>query len=1467
MRKKLLILSLSVVGLFPVVAADTNSGAFSGQKIAETFAALDAKNSYSEEFTAAELNMLPCGVKKTINNNEFAVAVSNLALHNDYAELTVFARMKISQRPAPLYFAAAGLKFFYDTGFGGDASLVLLGDVDIPINEHTKLTLRGGSLDTETGAVAPGKKTALSVDCSGFKELEVEAGLVFSESFIQKVSESGSVLPDPVSADFSIVVNDWSNLFVQINLPTFQIKGLDGFLFTLSDISFDFSDHQNPAPSAFPSGYAARYMIGGSPDLWRGVSAKNLKVTLPKDFSKNGAPVSFSAQNLLIDDNGISGLFTGENILPIDIGNASGWAFSIRKFFLEMEAHKIKSGGFDGLIGLPVGDSVLLDYRAQIMGNNNYQLVVALKDTLDFDMLMGKATLAPNSSVTIQMKNGKFMPEANLNGFLTIQADVSGEETQLKNIEFRSLRFKTEVPYASVGYMGYAGEIKLFNLPASISHISVEAPSDRLNLGFDLSINLDDKYLSASSRLNISSRYITTNDRGQWKYQGLKIDKIGLQNCEIAGLISLSGNLELMENDPVYGNGFSGDIELKFKKIIEGCSVSVAVAFGSKNGLRYWFVDGAATFPTPIPVVGAIGINGFGGGACMGMKRVLNGGLGKSKTGCGFLPDKNLGLGLKAAVFFKTMQGNALSGEASFEMLFNNSGGINTIGFYGYAEFAGNIPGLEGGIAKISSAFKGFVDKENQLTQGNPSGISALEKNKQENPSEAAKQSTGAEEKAANANIAAAVGILYSVQERTLHANFDFYVNAAGGMIRGTASNHRAGVGVLHISPQKWYVFLGRPDDRIGLQVGIPGIATVKADSYFMLGDDIPGSPPPPLEVSSYLSQKGESYNYMRDLNGLQSGRGIAFGASLGFSTGDLTFLILYARFQAKAGFDIMIKDYQNAQCRGRSGPIGINGWYANGQAYAYLGGELGVKVNLKFFKGRFPIISGGCAALLQAKLPNPTWFGGAMGVHFNLLGGLVKGNMRFKFNIGEECEIIFPGTSPLEVSMISDLSPTPNAAEVDVFTAPQLALTNPARTEFEMSDENGTKKYRIFLDKFTLKDGNNSIPGEIKWSSENTVATFYSHEVLPPYKSLKLEVAVGFEEYANGRWSVVSTSGQKALETRDLTFTTGGAPDYIPEHNVEYAYPVKNQLYYYPKESTKGYVQLKRGQEYLFPTNGWSYSVQIDRSDRSEKKNFTYDASNKRLHYDLPNLVRNEAYSIDFISTPTATSSSTSTQQKETVLLSEEDNLVTQTSAAAGQVIRESSGKSLLAYAFRSSKYYTFKEKVSNLRKVNVMTDLDGPYTVGLSFRISSPEEFDDVETYGTEESGNKALITAQAVLTDDYYKQLIYPLLYKDYPAAPNLQLGRESDGIGVPPVYGFGKWVETEKFPVRYYIPKYYLNDFRELRAKYVNGGQANHPLVNASFPDILSGKYPAILQYVLPGGESGTSVNFDYEINKK
>ena len=137
----------------------------------------------------------------------------------------------------------------------------------------------------------------------------------------------------------------------------------------------------------------------------------------------------------------------------------------------------------------------------------------------------------------------------------------------------------------------------------------------------------------------------------------------------------------------------------------------------------------------------------------------------------------------------------------------------------------------------------------------------------------------------------------------------------------------------------------------------------------------------------------------------------------------------------------------------------------------------------------------------------------------------------------------------------------------------------------FEASNDNGEQKiYRIQLQEFLIKnESGTAIQGKLIWSKERTSVRFQPKEVLPPNSKLSAEVRVAFEELVNGAWKQVYSSGKPALEEKIVSFTTGGAPENIPVENIVYAYPALEQRYLLPKESAKGFVQLKLGQKYLF--------------------------------------------------------------------------------------------------------------------------------------------------------------------------------------------------------------------------------------------------------------------------------------------
>jgi hypothetical protein len=590
-----------------------------------------------------------------------------------------------------------------------------------------------------------------------------------------------------------------------------------------------------------------------------------------------------------------------------------------------------------------------------------------------------------------------------------------------------------------------------------------------------------------------------------------------------------------------------------------------------------------------------------------------------------------------------------------------------------------------------------------------------------------------------------------------------------------------------------------------------------------------------------------------------------------------------------------MLKDYGDAYCEGRSGPIGIDGWYANGQTYAYLQGELGVKVNLLFVKKKIPVIKGGAAALLQAKLPNPSWFSGYLGVKFDLLGGLVKGNMRMKITLGEECEIVMPESQlsdMLDMEVIGDITPNDRMSDVDVFSSPQAAFNMRIDKTFTFDDA-GSKSYRIKLDKFSVTQNGSPLDGELKWNYDKNVVSFLPHEILPSQKELKIVVSIVFEEYKNGYWITVKEDNKILSESKEITFTTGVAPDVIPPQNIAYCYPVIDQKYFFTGESAKGYVQLKQGQAYLFSSDMHHEIHFLKGNGITQKISLTYNSAAKRIEYTMSGIEKSSSYTFDIVSFAEASESNRDTERRKTVELSTDDkenNSVSMRDAKAGDAIQGDAGKNRLSYTFATSAYSTLKEKVESITKTDPYVwrygenadEKDMGSDWYLQYNINGGEPFDVAELVGVTNSSNKPLIDVYATLSDNYYKSKIKPLLYTSYPLNGITFTHRNPDIFGVPParaVMLLSKYltaveqgnltgVVKQIFPFRYDLSRVYHQDFSNLRErvtnKYLHTEQYKNYayLMNASFPQLDYGDYEIQLRYVFPDGTKGSIGKFTY-----
>ena len=537
------------------------------------------------------------------------------------------------------------------------------------------------------------------------------------------------------------------------------------------------------------------------------------------------------------------------------------------------------------------------------------------------------------------------------------------------------------------------------------------------------------------------------------------------------------------------------------------------------------------------------------------------------------------------------------------------------------------------------------------------------------------------------------------------------------------------------------------------------------------------------------------------------------------------------------------------------------------------------------------PIISGGAAVLLQAKLPNPVWMRGYVGGNMNVLGGLIKGKFRFKLEIGHECQ--FENASPLGgIKLITDVTPKESSADVDVFAVPQAAFSMKVNEAFVIPEDTGDVTYKVILEKFKVLDGSTEIPGAFEWSSMKDRVNFVSTDILPPNKELKVQVEVSFQKMVNGIFQPIKVDGKVTTEYEERLFTTGGAPDHIPLTNIKYSYPVVDQKYFLEEEYSKGYIQLKRGQDYLFEDSNWETSIKINEDGGSKAKAaaFNYDTNKNEVYYDLPDIKQEKKYNFSIVSSLKQTPSRNTESNTRTNTISEDGNDI-QIKENQADVLSKAEGSiDRLSYSFNTSKYKTFTAKMNAINTQSYNFGVLYSDVIYLTNTISSQEAFDMTELQGVTYSDNKPIIIAQSKLNDEYYTTDIYPYLYKDYPINGSYSItDRDTDELGVIPAKAiplnayYMTSIENEvnqswtkgNFPFKYNMPLLYKQDWVDLNNQIINAyinGDTNVASVakrflNSNYLFMRYGNYEILMKYNLPGDKKSTEYTYKFKNNNK
>ena len=332
----------------------------------------------------------------------------------------------------------------------------------------------------------------------------------------------------------------------------------------------------------------------------------------------------------------------------------------------------------------------------------------------------------------------------------------------------------------------------------------------------------------------------------------------------------------------------------------------------------------------------------------------------KSLTGGIYIPDEDIGLGIKVMTTLE-LYGNAraFNGAAALEIIFKDDGGLKLIEFSGVAHFMAEPETNPSFILNTASI---------------PEGIHA------------------------------GLNLKYDFDHDIFTAQMLGYASVAGELegCDGGCQSKKMGQIDMYFASDKWYINIGRTNaegtDRIVLGINAHGFGYLSASAYLNIGTGIKPMPPLPAYAQKLV---GNSVK-INDESTRASGNGFAFGADIKFQFGTKQDAFIYGLVSVDLGFDVMMQDYGKAKCKNTGKQIGLNGWYASGQMYTQIKGDIGVKVKNK----KFPILSVGVEAALQEKGPNPFWASGGLAVNYNLLFGLVKGSSQFKIEIGEQCEL-----------------------------------------------------------------------------------------------------------------------------------------------------------------------------------------------------------------------------------------------------------------------------------------------------------------------------------------------------------------------------------------------------------------------------------------------------------------------------
>lgn len=789
---------------------------------------------------------------------------------------------------------------------------------------------------------------------NGFSEYGIELNASFTRDWLVPVPDDGTSKSE---ANLIATGTDWNDLVLSGNLNKSEIMDAGestGVVVMANTISYDMSDVLNPPNMEFPENYPPG---AETTNLFRGFYMKTLSVEIGADGweTHSGGPPEISIQNMIINNSGITLYAEATNVYEFPNVGVADMAASIDTIHVDISGSSLVEAGIRGRIALPVSksDSIQnpLEYNAifHIAQNpaehTNFQLTINPTGPINAHLMKGTMEFAETSNITAYIDKTKRTFQTTLNGnFVWDNVQLGPVKNINFNLGFQGIEFNynsslqnNKMQFNS-GTWAFASPQKFMaNFPVTIDNIGFEqlptTGSQYLHgkLNFDVIFNLTED-IGGQTKLAVEvgvDENVGGTGAGKFKPQYIDTNIEDISIYAHLPAVSIDGTIQFRNDDPVFGNGFKGELTASFKAPKVG--ITALAEFGNtdyqySSTYRYWRVEAAAKFTPGLPFLPGVAFYGFGGGAFKNMESTLVPASGSTPAAYTFSPKKgNLGFKVEATIG-ATPKVESFNADVGLNGQFSASQGMINIGFTGdFYVGAPLLPQTKRDEAQIKGnviADYNFPDKHFFL------GV--------------------------NVDIDKAPAVVAMNQSLVLDING---------------------------KTNKWYFKFGEPTDTNNAT-----IMGFNLYEYLMFGNDVHA---PANGFTHGFREAYKSVVPSHGYPGIPSGTGVdsnsatgrGFALGVGFSIDKsvnkhiVNGYNIYLGINAGAEVNLSMMEYNGYNCANTSQRIGLNGWRARGNVGFYVDALAEVRKN----NDVWPLANIKAGGWLDAKFPRPTYVAGAV--------------------------------------------------------------------------------------------------------------------------------------------------------------------------------------------------------------------------------------------------------------------------------------------------------------------------------------------------------------------------------------------------------------------------------------------------------------------------------------------------------